>query len=58
MHFSEQVVVGFEEMFYKATDDNVMVCVVVQVPNITCPVGFPFTVIILTPITSNNGTLT
>lgn len=58
MHFSDIVVVGFEKMVYKATDNNVMVCVVVHMPNITCPVGFPFTVVIMTPITSNDGTLT
>lgn len=50
--------VGFEETVYKATNSSAVVCVVVHTPNITCPVGFPFTVIIQTPITSNDGTRT
>ena len=43
-------VVGLEQTFYSTPEDGgaVEVCVVVHLPNIDCPIKFPFTVLLFT----------
>ena len=43
-------VVGLEQAFYSTPEDGgaVEVCVVVHLPNIDCPIKFPFTVLLST----------
>ena len=43
-------VVGLEQTFYSTSEDggSVEVCVVVYMPDIDCPIKFPFTVLLFT----------
>ena len=43
-------VVGLEQTFYSTREDGgaVEVCVVVYIPDIDCPIKFPFTVLLST----------
>ena len=43
-------VVGLEQTFYSTREDggSVEVCVVVYIPDIDCPIKFPFTVLLST----------
>ena len=43
-------VVGLEQTFYSTSEDrgSVEVCVVVHLPDIDCPIQFPFTVLLST----------
>ena len=48
--FTPVAVVGLEETFYSTPEDGgaVEVCVVVHLPDIDCPIKFPFTVLLFT----------